>query len=282
MNPRLRLLAMGPALVAVALPASAQQEPQRGIERAATVQVFGTVLDLQTQRPVPAAEVVIRPEGGGEAARRATDGEGRFHFSPVAVGSYRIAVEALGYHAIYEIVPVRDVSEVRLTVEMVPQAMELDPIVVVTERLSRLDVVGFHDRRRAGFGRHLTRREIEALHPLYVSDALRMLPGVRVFPGSRFGNEVRLRRGCSPTVFLDGMRVATLEGFGIDELVSTHDIEAIEVYHGMLAPVQFSGGTCGSVVLWTREGERYAARGSFWRRMAFALGFATLSFLLTR
>jgi hypothetical protein len=280
-KPQLRLLVSAVALAATALPATAQ-ERQRSADRGATVQVFGTVLDLHTQRPVPRAEVVLRPSDGGEATRRAADGEGRFRFPPLAVGSYAIEIGALGYHAIRENLPVRDVAEVRLTVEMVPRALELDPVVVVTERLNRLDLVGFHDRRRTGLGRHLTREEFLALHPLYVSDALRMLPGVRVVPTGRFGNEVLLRRGCRPTVFVDGMRLASMEGFSIDHLLSTHDIEAIEVYHGMLAPAQFSAGSCGSIVVWTRQGERQPARGSFWRRVAFALGFAAVSFVLTR
>lgn len=282
MKTQLRLTAISMALATSVFPAFAQ-ERERPVDPQATVRVFGSVIDHSTRQPVPLAEILLRRVDGEDVTRRAVDEEGRFGFPLMAAGSYAIEVQALGYHAIHETFPIRRVAEVRITVELVPAALELDPIVVVTERRGRLDLAGFNDRRRTGFGRYITREDIEERNPLYVSDLLRTIPGVRVVPVSGgFGNSVRLRRGCRPAVFVDGLRLAAVDDFGIDDLLATQDIEGIEVYHGIQAPAQYSGGSCGSIVLWTRAGERGPGRGSFWKRLAIGLGVLTLGFLLTR
>lgn len=282
MNTQLRLTAAALALAVIVAPASAQ-ERERAADEGPTVRVFGTVIDQSTQEPVPSAEIVLRPEDGRDPSRRSADGDGEFGFPVMPVGSYAIEIEALGYHAISQTLPIREVAELRITAELVPLALELDPVVVVTERRGRMDRTGFNERRRSGFGRYVTREDIEARNPFYVSDLLRMMPGVRVVPDSRgFGNSVLLRQGCRPTVYLDGMRLMEVDGFGIDDLLMAHDVEGIEVYQGIQAPAQFGGGSCGSIVLWTRRGEQGAGQGSTWKRLAIGLGVMGLGFLLAR
>lgn len=282
MNAQLRLTATALALAVGVAPASAQ-ERERPADEGPTVRILGTVIDQSTQEPVPSAEIVLRPEDGGDLSRRSADGDGQFGFPIIPVGSYAIEIEALGYHAINQSLPIREVAELRITAELVPLALELDPVVVVTERRGSMDRTGFNERLRTGFGRYITREDIEARNPFYVSDLLRTVPGVRVVPDSRgFGNAVLLRRGCRPTIYLDGMRLAMLDGFGIDDLLMAHDVEGIEVYQGIQAPAQFSGGSCGAVVLWTRRGEQGAGQGSNWKRVAIGLGVMGLGFLLTR
>lgn len=278
----LRLSGAAIALAVSAFRATAQ-EPERPVDQETAVRVFGTVIDHRTRQPIPLAGIVLRPENGEDVIRRAADEEGRFGFPLLPAGSYAIEIQALGYHAIRETVPIRRVAEVQVTVEMIPVALELDAVVVVTERRGRLDLAGFNDRRQSGFGRYLTREDIERRNPLYVSDLLRTVPGVRVVPGGfGSGNEVRLRGGCRPTVFIDGLRVAAIEGFGIDDLLMAYDIEGIEVYQGIQTPVQFQGGSCGSIVVWTRMGQAGPGRGSFWTRLAIGVGLLGLGFLLTR
>jgi hypothetical protein len=129
---------------------------------------------------------------------------------------------------------------------------ELDKVIV----LARVAASGgrlkeFYERkRRGGWGRFIEREEIERRHPLWMSDMLRMVPGVRVSPGRGAGNVVRMRGGCSPTLWLDGM---PLRGTQIDEVVFPADVAGVEVYHSTGMPVQFmSHGGCGAIVVWTR------------------------------
>ncbi|MEX1183198.1 MAG: hypothetical protein WEF86_08165 [Gemmatimonadota bacterium] len=58
----------------------------------------------------------------------------------------------------------------------------------------------------------------------------------------------------------DGAQLPTAEttpllGMSIDDLVRPLDLEAIEVYRGPSEmPAEFARGTCGAIVLWTRNG----------------------------
>ena len=62
-------------------------------------------------------------------------------------------------------------------------------------------------------------------------------------------------RPCEPPIFLDGVRYRS-HGLGIDRLLSTRDVEAVEVYAGYAStPLQFQTlERCGAVVIWTRRG----------------------------
>jgi hypothetical protein len=48
----------------------------------------------------------------------------------------------------------------------------------------------------------------------------------------------------------------------IDQLMSPHDVEAVEVYHGFELPVEFGVNACGGVLIWTRRGNPDAGSGS--------------------
>ena len=90
-----------------------------------------------------------------------------------------------------------------------------------------------------------------------MSDLLRMSPGVHISRGQGFGDRVLMRGTgfsayCSPTVFLDGMRVFNDDG-NLDAIVNVQDVRAVEVYsRGGSAPVEFQTlEGCGALVVWT-------------------------------
>ena len=107
----------------------------------------------------------------------------------------------------------------------------------------------FMRRRRGGFGHVLTAADIAKRHAFRVTDLFRTIPGVRVTPSRGFGNTV-LVRGCPPTVYLNGMRMADDAASDIDNLATTEELTAVEVYSAAGRPAQFWGNSCGSVVLW--------------------------------
>jgi len=51
------------------------------------------------------------------------------------------------------------------------------------------------------------------------------------------GKTIRLRGDCLPSVFIDRARAPNTES--IDLLVSTYDVEAVEVFHGFDLPVEY-------------------------------------------
>jgi outer membrane receptor for ferrienterochelin and colicin len=139
---------------------------------------------------------------------------------------------------------------------------------------------GFEQRRKLRSGSFFTREDIETRSPMYFSDLLRMVPGARVSPSARYGQMVTLRGGCRPQLWVDGIRTVT--PVGMDDILPPMDVEAVEVYHGVQTPAEFGGDPCGAIVVWTRRGEPGPAMGSFWKRLAVAVGFLTVAFFLTR
>jgi outer membrane cobalamin receptor len=156
--------------------------------------------------------------------------------------------------------------------------IQLEALVVVSERRDSWFLEDFQQRRETRSGSFFDREDIEQRQPMNTSDLFRMVPGARVLPSGPFGQTVRLRGGCEPALWVDGLPLRTVEG--MDDILSAMDLEALEVYHGVNLPVQFGSNPCGAIVAWTRRGEPGPpGRGSFWRRLAFAAGFVTLAFL---
>ena len=258
----------------------------RGQEAAGTdsVRIVGEVVDQITDSSVVNSRVtVVLRAVPGQASRvvwtGVTDSVGIFESTPIRAGRYGLTVEALGYRTADEDVDLSGSGEIEIRVEMVPEPLELEPLVVVSRRQSRLETSGFYDRRRTGQGYSLTREEIEAHRPMWASDVFRYIPGVQLIP-SRRGNMLRFRN-CSPDVILDGTPLTP--PVPIDEILSAEDLEAVEVFSGATAPINLRTSTCGAVMIWTREG-RHDEKGHplTWKRLLAAGGFILLAILMTR
>lgn len=137
----------------------------------------------------------------------------------------------------------------------------LDAVVVAAPRNEYRDVTGFEDRRKGGWGRFVTREDIEQRNPIRLAFMLEGMPGVQV---SGNGRTVAMSRStamgrsalmpCQAAVYLDGVWVP---GFDLT-MVDPQSVMGIEVYRGASeTPPQFvpsRGGGCGAVVIWTRRG----------------------------
>lgn len=282
MNPSTPTLALAllaaAGLAASAAPGAAQE---RAAERAwASLTV--RVVDRLSGDPVADAAVTLRPDSGADRSSELTDSGGRTGFFRVPPGRYAIVIERIGYAVLRDSVAVAARAEVRVAAELVPAAVRLDPIVVTSTTRRPSILAGFHERRELGIGTHVTRGEIEALHLSFITDLFWRIPGVRVVPGrDGTGGELRMRGGCRPAIFVDGVRLADV-GMGLDDLFAVGDVEAVEVYRGVEVPVRFGAGHCGAVVVWTRVPERVPGQGSLWKRVAAAVFLVAGAFLLTR
>jgi len=251
--------------------------------------IMGMVVDRETRDPLQGVAVELRPLGAGADTlvvlpRALTDEAGRFVIGALADGAYRITIERIGYQPVVDSVAYSADLGLRIDVQFVLEAVELEPLLVVVEARSRyLDTNGFYDRRQRGIGRFITRDEIQERHPLEVSDVFRTMPGVRVSAGNAPGSQgvLLLRSGCVADVYIDGMR--TISPFPIDTMLQPLDVQGIEVYHGSEIPARFGTTSCGAVVIWTHVPNPGAPGGrSGWKRIAVAAGFAAISFLLVR
>lgn len=245
--PRLYLVFPALAFLAFAAPASAQT-------------ILGTLLDQQSGKPVRAGTMSLLSESDAQVAQAVTDSAGAFVLSAGRAGSYRLRAEHSGYSA--AVSPALDLQAgdtVRVEFQLSTRQVVLSPLVVKGEP-RRLDaaLARFYDRaREKAFGTFITRDEIEKRHPIRTTDLLRTVPGVQLIP-TRFGGRsvVRMRGGCVPAFYLDGMHVR-LAGMTIDDLVQPLDLEGIEVYRTPAeVPGEYGLDTgCGAVLVWTRRGD---------------------------
>jgi hypothetical protein len=184
---------------------------------------------------------------------------GHFAFDSLPLGTHTIDLRAIGY---LQAVRAVDVVPFEVTTEdfvLEPRAAYLDTVRVVGERVwDSPQYQEFLRRKRNGFGYYYDEDDLERRDPMYVSDVLRMTPGVTVMPGG-FGGRIMFRSTsfrsayCSPAIFLDGMRLGDIEDLGLDTFVSARDVRGLEVYPrtaGMPAQYQTMTG-CGSIVIWT-------------------------------
>jgi len=190
-----------------------------------------------------------------------SDDVGRFVLRDVPVGKVELSVRRLGFEpsAFVLTVPADRGDTLALVLDVRP--LRIDGVIVNGTDMKRLVALEeFYRRRAAGGGWFVTRAEIEARQPSYLSDVMRGLAGVQVVRLARNGGStVRFlasrssRRDCPPQFWLDGQR---LENFELDD-VSPRDVEGIELYQGPgTTPMQFAHnvGTrgCGTVIIWTR------------------------------
>lgn len=227
--------------------------------------VIGTVVDDVASTRVSAVRVMLLDSSNVAVARAESDSTGQFLLIAPRIGTYRVHAARVGYDDLLsDTFPLETAGPVELLIRMVPDPFELEGMEVVGEGIPdstrrRLEAQGFFTRRENSGGYFLDAAEIEQLHPRYVTDLVRQVPGVRLL-ASRDGNVVSSLRSykpvCAMKVVLDGYKVDNLDG-GVDFLVNPDLVVGIEVYPGaggVGAPVQHRGtdAFCGIVMIWTR------------------------------
>jgi hypothetical protein len=222
-------------------------------DRAAAAPLTGTASVEGVVRGVgglPLGEAQVRVLGAQGAA--VSDARGRFSLSDLPSGTQVLEVRRIGYLLAQQPVELRGGRTVTQDVQL-RRIVTLDSMRVLAQR-SRYSEFAFN-RKANHFGKFFTADSIEKRHPWYASDLFRMLPGFRV---SGFGLDavVSSSRGvtsisggqCAANVVIDGMAGQEIN------LISPFDIGAMEIYRpGEPAPVQYSRGNCGVIVIWSKR-----------------------------
>ena len=220
--------------------------------------IRGVVVDAATRNPIEGTIIQAGSDRGNQR-RTTTDSAGSFFLSLPGSGLYTVVATRIGYiqHR-GDTVRVGDAEAVALRIELDRSVILLRP-VIITERLSWLPD-GFEQRRAAGFGRFLTRTDIENRRGSNTTDLLRGMPGLQLTPmrrGRGTGSILQMRGPgglCSPAVWIDGIPLND-GGSSIDQLLNPSVLEAVEVYNSTSnAPIQYRTGTCGVVLFWTKRG----------------------------
>lgn len=236
--------------IALAAEEGADDAPPVRVRRG-SARLAGVVRNV-AGRPLGGAQVELY--GSGVEGR--TDDEGRFSLSELPTGTHSLEVRQIGYAPKRVTVDLRRQATATVSVEM-ERTQQLATVRVLGKAPSRRSISGFLERRqRGGFGRFMTREDIEKWRIFRTSDIMRRMPGVQVTPSGAFAQVITMRGRCKPSVFVDGMEVPEAAD-DLDRWVQPHDIAGIEVYNGSVgAPPQFSRNACGSIVIWTGASAR--------------------------
>ena len=213
--------------------------------------VSGTVADADGN-PIGAAEISLRGTDSTKYAVR-SDSNGRFRIDALPLGLAVLHVRRLGYHQ-------RDVTVNVVADRAASVYVKLDASVATIDGMT-VDGEGeelntklreFYARAQNNhFGYFIDEQQLDRMHPQQTSDALRAIPGVLVRP-ARIGNTVKIR-GCSPLVWLDGLRAPNGE---LDDLARGADVAAIEIYTSQAGvPAQYTDrtATCGTILVWLKS-----------------------------
>ncbi|MEX1183694.1 MAG: carboxypeptidase regulatory-like domain-containing protein [Gemmatimonadota bacterium] len=233
------------------------------------VMVAGRLVEVRTELAVGDALLRLEPVSGPATEMRTAE-SGRFTFSGVPPGRYTLRVERLGYRPLEHALELGPGTETDLQIQLVPEALRLEPVIAVAMRRSRLSMSGFEERRRSGLGHYITRADIDAEEVLHTTAVLRHVPGLRLLPTPNGRLDVAMRSGCRPSVFVDGTRREHVPGITIDDLVLPDFIDAIEVYRDFV-PVQFGSSDCGAVAIWTRNTVPGREPAPIWKKIIVGL-----------
>ena len=213
----------------------------------------GTVRSVSGQ-PIANARVTI----WGSGLDATTNNSGQFTMQSLPSGTYTLESRAIGFAPNRSPVDVLDGAEGSTDVAMEVFVPMVDTMRVRANRNPGRDPIAeFDQRKKSGFGYFLDEDAISRRNPMYMSDLLRMTPGMSISPGQLGGDRVAMRGSgstgtCTPTVFVNGARTASDDGM-IDNIVNPQDVKAVEVYTQTSSmPIQFQSlNGCGSIVIWT-------------------------------
>lgn len=248
---------------AASAPIAAAQAPTAADSAARYVTLVGVVRDT-SGRPLAGAEV-----RAGAALFTLTDADGSFRLTGVEPDTVQLLVRRIGYRPADVVLAANAGLRVELLVRMVPAAVELGTITIEGRTMdTRLWQSGFYERQKVGSGTFFD-PEMLARHRGTIDGLVREAPGVRV-NRDRYGRSIALGRfgggWCQLNVFIDGVLVRWANDVGIDQLLNTQDVLAVEVYpRGTQVPATLAGYTatgggggatggtdCGVISFWTK------------------------------
>ncbi len=249
----------------------------KGAAPVSTVILEGVVRD-KDERPLAAAEVVVDKQH-----RALTNSRGEFSIPDIEAGLIEFTARRIGYNPVTTAVQADPGLRVSLAVKLTPLAIQLGTIVIEGKRLDKgLWQTGFYKRRDGAAGTFFDADYMSHFHA-GISSLISAIPSVKLTRRNNASVPVgKLPDGneCLMNVFVDGIRFPFIDNTGIDEIASTDDVLAVEVYpRASEVPIRISGlggsggqgqlgtvniqrpgtfemgstsGECGAILIWTK------------------------------
>jgi len=238
---RLASLLLGLGLLTTPPPTAAQA-------RSGAIKGIIVAVTNGDRRPLAGARISLI----GTSHTSTTDARGTFHFADLDAGKYVIQAAAIGYSTMSSPLLLKEQETLDIEFEAQAEAVNL-PELTVEERANH-GPVDWIRRKSEGRGRYITRQQIEERHTSTVTDALRMVAGLRIECRGTMVCLVRMARaprGCPPAYFMDGIPADQ----AIVWLTPIGEVEGIEVYSGPSETppeLESAQARCGVIALWTR------------------------------
>ena len=212
--------------------------------------LVGRVFDARTRDAITTAAVTV----AGRAATVESDRWGRFILSGVPAGPNELQVRHLGYAPLSHTIDIRPGLATEVEIGLVPDPVEMEPLVATTVWSPRLESRGFYERRywgeMLGTGEFITRDYIERWRPIRISQLISQHTMLQ--PRLVRGGREPWTLGRCMQVYLDNMNV---DDIPLDTVVYPMEVAGIEVYRaGASLPdglVRFGLGRCALVLIWT-------------------------------
>ena len=206
----------------------------------------GRVFDAVTKDPIINAAVTV----AGRPTAIETDGWGRYILTGIPAGAVQFEVRRMGYDPLRHTLDVKSGLTTQVDIGLVPDPVEMEPLVATTVRSRRLESKGFYERRywgeMLGTGEFLTPEDLDRSRPINLGQLI-LQSGLRPpEPRGRTG----LFRGCLE-VYRDNTRVSSA---GVGRFVTPGEPVGVEIYR---APAALQVGLtrynqmCDLVLIWT-------------------------------
>jgi hypothetical protein len=210
--------------------------------------VVGTVADVDGQA-IAGAEVGLLERDSVTRAVR-SDTAGRFFLSGLQKANVLLRIRHFGFTPRDVEVNIPASRRQQIIVTLDPMPAELAGVEINADD-SDERLRAFHARKASNnFAHFVDADDIARRRPQFLSEILRTIPGVSLIT-ARGGYTVKLR-GCSPLVWVDGVR---LPGAQLDDVARPADVAGVEVYTSFAGiPAQYFDrtATCGTILVWTK------------------------------
>jgi len=235
--------------------------------------IQGRIVDLQTNNPLPGANILVT----GTHIGAATDANGRFTLSRVPAGTHTIEARFVGFRSSRQEVTIAAGDEIQLNFELSSSALQFDDIIVTGQA---------RETRRREIGAVITSISSEALQEAPVTSLSQMLqgraPGVLVQQSSGsvgMSSRIMLRgptslsQGVQPVIYVDGVRIDNSVSSGVQtggntwsglDDINWADVERVEIIKGASASTLYGTQAASGVIqIFTKDGRR-EARATSW------------------